>query len=240
VCISGVALVCQDGSWRSVEDGPCSPEALFPPCAPGYSRPHPADSTCVAQKYTRDACTAAHGIPIADPGDGSLLRSGCPQHAETLGLIDADWEEGGLCCKQTTASCAPQKAHWKGLCPGAAFFYWQGNGCVPQTGCTCDGADCSARFLNEAACLAAFAQCPPPKACGARAGDTCSVNDYCAYQPEANCGGADAESICAPRPAACDDISTLVCGCDGRTYANECEANHAGTGILSFGSCIQN
>jgi hypothetical protein len=74
-------------------------------------------------------------------------------------------------------------------------------------------------------------------ACGARAGDTCSDDEYCAYIPEELCGAADAEAFCLPRPDACDANFDPVCGCDREDYGNACEAALAGTGVLSLGEC---
>jgi hypothetical protein len=78
---------------------------------------------------------------------------------------------------------------------------------------------------------------PTGKACGARAGATCSANEYCAYEEGQYCGGADAEATCEVRPAGCGELYAPVCGCDQKTYANACLANSAGTGVLSAGEC---
>jgi len=74
---------------------------------------------------------------------------------------------------------------------------------------------------------------------GARAGDTCSATEFCAYEPPQLCGRADAQSFCAPRPEECIELYAPVCGCDQRTYENSCFANAAGTGIYTAGECVE-
>ncbi len=75
------------------------------------------------------------------------------------------------------------------------------------------------------------------KACGARAGDTCGDDEYCAYEPSGTCGWADATSVCKPRPEMCTKQYDPVCGCDQKQYPNDCVAAAAGTGVLKKGDC---
>ncbi len=72
--------------------------------------------------------------------------------------------------------------------------------------------------------------------CGGLAGVPCAEGEYCAYD-EASCGAADRTGVCRPRPELCTLEYGPVCGCDGETYGNACEAASAGVSIAHRGEC---
>ncbi len=73
--------------------------------------------------------------------------------------------------------------------------------------------------------------------CGGLAGLSCKSGEFCDYSDVASCGMADQMGTCKPKPAACPRIYAPVCGCDGNTHSNACDANFAGTAVAHDGAC---
>ena len=63
--------------------------------------------------------------------------------------------------------------------------------------------------------------------------DECPVNQFCATADGA-CGEM---GECQASPTLCEPGVGLVCGCDGMTYDNACEASAAGTSVDTEGPC---
>jgi hypothetical protein len=74
-------------------------------------------------------------------------------------------------------------------------------------------------------------------ACGSRGLDRCPAGQFCNHPPSANCGAADAPGQCMQSPMICPTIYSPVCGCDGQTYGNSCEAAGAGVSVQHEGEC---
>lgn len=65
---------------------------------------------------------------------------------------------------------------------------------------------------------------------------TCPDGQYCAGGL-GKCPGEAQFGRCAARPDACTNVYKPVCGCDGETYGNACQAAAVGVSIASQGEC---
>lgn len=72
--------------------------------------------------------------------------------------------------------------------------------------------------------------------CGGIAGLACPSGQACRY-PTNQCNVADLSGTCVKVKSPCPSGGAKVCGCDGKTYNNECELLTAGIREASKGAC---
>ena len=219
-------------------------------------------NTCTCQKDGSSSCT----LKICDKTCGGLHGKKCVDgefcDLSNPGKLQCGEADRGGICKKKPTSC-PKDLDWvcgcdgknysnscdanrsgvsvksKGKCGGTQPTVCKYNGKTYKPGesypskdgcnkCTCqkDGSS----LCTQKACV---------KTCGGMLGKKCANDEFCdlSNPGKLQCGEADRGGVCKKKPTTCTKDLNWVCGCNGKSYSNSCEANRAGVSVKSKGKC---
>lgn len=182
------------------------------------------------------ALTAACGASPTDPltREEAREQSGKSDELDVDLCLEQEWYGDGEVCDDFCLYPDPD-------CEGNAF-------CTDDSTCE-ESQHCNAEELcllscdeqgecDEACTGFCVESALQPTTCGGPDEVSCDSGEWCSYAGDPLLARAELSGLCQPLPLLCTTVFAQVCGRDGVTYNNECNANGAGVDAIHDGPCI--
>jgi len=229
VCGGLEALSCDAGEFCKYSDDSCSPGDETGVCEPVpevCGEIYAPVCGCDDKTYDNECLANAEGVSVASDGK-------CGQPSDVCGPMEEECGEGEFCKYPISASCGTDTE--AGVCTPKPETCTLDD--VPVCGCDGETYSNACEADAEGVSVASDGECDQPsKVCGGWTSEKCDEGEFCDY-PNDSCAKADGVGVCKPVPESCDGNYDPVCGCDGETYSNICEATREGMSSVSPGEC---
>ncbi len=191
-----------------------------------------------------DIVADADALPGSDAVADADADAGPGSDAALDAQVDSDTglDVAVKVCNELSSSLPPCPAgsycaKAAGSCSANGHCEAKPQGCTKELNaqCGCDGVTygnpCMAAAAGQAIQYAG--SCKPLPTCKIGDNSTCGAGEYCHGQT-GQCAGSGS---CSAKPEVCPTIYKPVCGCDGVTYGNSCEAAGKGQPVQADGAC---
>lgn len=220
--ITAVVCECMDFNDCHVEFGDATPRAVGN-CPAGQNCQvfgEDTDRDGIEDQFGAECVSTSAGACCVDIDDGPIGYDTCMEVDQSS--CDANggiFHGANTACAEIQACCLSFLG--KSFCGEMNPFCCFDSGGVPKgPGLTCVD-------------IAAQGRCG--EICGGFAGIPCGEGEFCKLRRGECC--CDFQGFCTAIPTGCPDNWDPVCGCDGMTYGNECEADAAGVSTDRLGEC---
>ena len=243
----GIAgFACPANQWCEMPSATCNTPDMMGACVSAGSGACPAIYSpvcgCDGKTYGNDcerrnakvSKQADGACPTAVSKCGGLAGLKCPakQWCEFADKTCGAADQMGVCLMTESGACPPV---YRPVC-----------GCDGKTyGSDCERRDAQVSKVADGACpivdagvldAGATDAGTVGKRCGSIVGISCSVGEWCEF-PADMCQVSDNVGACEAVPTMCTRQYLPVCGCDNRTYGNDCERRAAKVQKRSSGAC---